>query len=56
VQGIASGNGAAVPVTGRLRGTALTLASADGAIRLDGRVDGDRIAPADGAWQAVRVG
>ena len=56
VQGIASGNGTAVPVTGRLRGTALTLASVDGAIRLDGRVDGDRIAPADGAWQAVRVG
>lgn len=56
VEGTASGGGTSVPVSGRLRGTALTLASADGSLRLDGRIDGDRIAAADTSWQAVRVG
>ncbi len=55
VDGSASGNGTSVPVSGRLRGTALTLASADGALRFDGRVDGGRIVAADNDWQAVRV-
>ena len=55
VQGSASGNGASVQLSGRLRGTALSLASTDGALRLEGRVDGDRIVAADNGWQAVRV-
>ena len=55
VQGTASGNGASVQVSGRLRGTALALASADGSVRLEGRVDGDRIVAADNSWQAVRL-
>ncbi len=55
--GTISGGGTARPVAGRLRGAALQLASADGTIQLDGRVEGDTIVPAGGTeWRAVRVG
>lgn len=57
VSGSASGGGSAVALSGRLRGTALTLASADGALRLTGQVEGDAIVAADGgaSWRAVRL-
>lgn len=55
VQGSATGNGANVQLSGRVRGTALSLASTDGRLRLEGRVDGDRLVAADNGWQAVRV-
>ena len=41
---------------GRLRGTALTLASADGAVRLDGRIEGDRDRAGRCGLAAVRRG
>jgi SAM-dependent methyltransferase len=55
VSGTLSGAGAPVTVTGRLQGTALTLASADGAVRLAGRVGDRSIEPADASWRAERV-
>lgn len=55
VLGTASGSGRVLPVTGRVSGTGVTLASADGSLRLDGRVQGDRIVPADASWQAIRI-
>jgi hypothetical protein len=56
VQGSVIENGASTPLSGRLRGAALSLASADGSLRLEGSVGGDRIVAADNGWQAVRVG
>jgi SAM-dependent methyltransferase len=55
VQGSVSGNGTGVQLSGRLRGTAVALASADGGLRLEGRIDGDRIVATDENWQAVRL-
>lgn len=55
VEGSVSGNGASLPLSGRLRGASLSLASADGSVRMEGRVDGDRIVAADSGWQAVRL-
>ena len=56
IQGSVSGNGASVALSGRLRGAVLGLASVDGSVRLEGRVDGDRILGENGSWQATRVG
>jgi SAM-dependent methyltransferase len=56
VTGTLSGNGSTAPVTGRLRGTLLDLASTDGAVRLEGRIDGAEMMPVTGtAWRAVRT-
>lgn len=56
VSGAVSGGGTVRPVTGRIRGAAVRLVSADGILQLDGRIDGDAIEPAGGEWRAVRVG
>lgn len=58
VTGTLGTRAATLPVSGRIRGTALTLASEAGEVRLDGRIEGDRIVPADGraSWHAIRAG
>lgn len=55
VSGTISGGGTARPVTGRLNGRALSLASADGTLRLEGQVGDNSIAASDGSWQAARL-
>lgn len=57
LSGTMSGNGSVIRVTGRLRGTAVSIAAEDGSVALSGRVEGDTIvATADPAWSAVRSG
>lgn len=57
VSGTISGAGVSRPVTGDLRGSALRIASGDGAVQIDGRMEADSIVPASGAeWRAVRLG
>jgi len=55
VQGTLWTGSTSVPVTGRLRGTALTLESEDRDIRLRGRVKGAAIIGHSGAWRATRL-
>lgn len=56
VAGTLMRGGAAIPVTGRLRGPALTLEGAG--FRLAGRIEDDAIVPADAGagWRATRSG
>lgn len=55
VTGTLGTDAGATAVSGRLRGMALSLASADGALRLEGQVDGDRLIAADRGWRAERM-